>query len=160
MEKIPIERHDAAYRIDSLTRTEGSCPFHVRQKHIPGRLLPLIRRSLHTKQAVTLCRASDQDDWMILFPLNEEAADVIVRATGVCPCCSGRQAIGWRPHHPAGPQRPQRLPWRMPCGRARTGVSIHTFYPYERVPQHARGTQTRGTMATPDHLSLYLASPV
>ena len=28
------------------------------------------------------------------------------------------------------------------------------------LPQHVRGTQTRGTMATPDHLSLYPASPV
>jgi hypothetical protein len=70
MEKIHIERHDAAYRIEGLTLTEGGCLFHLRQKHIPGRLLPLIRRSLHTKQAVTLCRASDQDDWMILFPLS------------------------------------------------------------------------------------------
>jgi len=70
MEKIHIERHDAAYRIEELTLTEGGFVFHLRQKRIPGRLLPLIRRSLHTKQAVTLCRASDQDDWMILFPLN------------------------------------------------------------------------------------------
>jgi hypothetical protein len=70
MEKIHIERHDAAYRIEGLTFTEGGCLFHLRQKYIPGRLLPIIRRSLHTKQAVTLCRASDHDDWMILFPLS------------------------------------------------------------------------------------------
>ena len=78
MEKIHIERHDAAYRIDGLTLTEGDCLFHLRQKHIPGRLLPLIRRSLHTKQAVTLCRASDQDDWMILFPWNVIYAGMVV----------------------------------------------------------------------------------
>jgi hypothetical protein len=70
MEKIHIERHDAAYRIEGLTLTEGGCLFHLRQKHIPSRLLPIIRRGLHTKQAVTLCRASDHDDWMILFPLS------------------------------------------------------------------------------------------
>ena len=70
MEKIHIERHDAEYRIDGLTLSEGGCLFHLRQKNIPGRLLPAIRRGLHTKHAVTLCKVSDQEDWMVLFPLN------------------------------------------------------------------------------------------
>jgi hypothetical protein len=68
MEKIHIERHDAAYRIDGLTFPEGRCLFHLRQKPIPGRLVPIIRCGLHTKQAVTLCRASDHDDWRFPFP--------------------------------------------------------------------------------------------
>jgi hypothetical protein len=69
MEKIHIERHEAGYRIDGLTLTKGSCLFHLRQKHIPPHLSRSILRGLHTKHAVTLCRASDQADWMILLPL-------------------------------------------------------------------------------------------
>jgi hypothetical protein len=42
----------------------------LRQQHIPLHLFRAIRRGLHTKHAVTLCRASDQADWMILFPLS------------------------------------------------------------------------------------------
>ena len=70
MEKIPIERNDAEYRIDGLTLDEGRFLFHLRQKNIPRHLFRSIRRGLHTKHAVTLCRASDQADWMILFPLS------------------------------------------------------------------------------------------
>ena len=70
MEKIHIERHEAEYRIDGLTLDEGQFLFHLRQKNIPRHLFRTIRRGLHTKQAVTLCRASDQADWMILFPLS------------------------------------------------------------------------------------------
>jgi hypothetical protein len=70
MEKIHIERHGAEYRIDGLTLDEGRFLFHLRQKHIPPHLFRSIRRGLHTKHAVTLCRASDQADWMILLPLS------------------------------------------------------------------------------------------
>jgi hypothetical protein len=81
MEKIHIERHKTEYRIDGLTLDEGRLLFHLRQKNIPRHLFHSIRRGLHTKHAVTLCRASDQTDWMILFPLSEEAAAVLVRET-------------------------------------------------------------------------------
>jgi hypothetical protein len=70
MEKIHIERHEAEYRIDGLTLDEGRFLFHLRQKNIPRHLFRSIRRGLHTKHAVTLCRASDQTDRMILFPLS------------------------------------------------------------------------------------------
>ena len=70
MEKIHIERHEAEYRIDGLILDEGRFLFHLRQKNIPRHLFRSIRRGLHTKHAVTLCRASDQTDWMILFPLS------------------------------------------------------------------------------------------
>jgi hypothetical protein len=70
MEKIHIERNGAEYRIDGLTLTEGRFLFHLRQKNIPPHLFRSIRRGLYTKHAVTLCRASDQADWMILFPLS------------------------------------------------------------------------------------------
>jgi hypothetical protein len=70
MEKIHIERHEAEYRIDGLTLTEGGFWFHLRQKNIPLHLFRAIRRGLHTKQAVTLYRVSDQADWVILFPLS------------------------------------------------------------------------------------------
>jgi hypothetical protein len=92
----------------------------------------------------------------------------------------------WRPHlvHPGG--RNSTSPWEpltpseaygsstaiqghVACRMALDGRHLlrlalaprpwHT-HPGERVPQHARGTQTRDTMATPDHLSLYPASPV
>ena len=69
MVKIHIERHGAKYQVDGLTLSEGGCLFHLRQQHIPDRLFPLIRRGLQTKQAVTLYQASDQDEWMMLFPL-------------------------------------------------------------------------------------------
>jgi hypothetical protein len=70
METIPIERHGAEYRIDGLTLDEGRFLFYLRQKNIPPHLFRSIRRGLHTKQAVTLCRASDQADWMLLLPLS------------------------------------------------------------------------------------------
>ena len=70
MEKIHMERNGAEYHIDGLTLTEGRFLFHLRQKNIPPHLFRSIRRGLHTKQAVTLCRASDQADWMILLPLS------------------------------------------------------------------------------------------
>jgi hypothetical protein len=70
MEKIHIERNEAEYRIDDLTLTKGGCLFHLRQKNIPPHLFRSILRGLHTKHAVTLCRASDQADWMILLPLS------------------------------------------------------------------------------------------
>jgi hypothetical protein len=70
MEKIHIERNDAEYRIDGLTLNEGQFLFHLRQKNIPLHLFRAIRRGLHTKHAVTLCRASDQADWMLLLPLS------------------------------------------------------------------------------------------
>jgi hypothetical protein len=70
VEKIHIERHEAEYRIDGLTLTKGGCLFHLRQKNIPPHLFRSILRGLHTKHAVTLCRASDQADWMVLFPLS------------------------------------------------------------------------------------------
>jgi hypothetical protein len=70
MEKIHIERNGAEYRIDGLTLTEGRFVFYLRQKDIPLHLFRSIRRGLHTKHAVTLCKASDQADWMILFPLS------------------------------------------------------------------------------------------
>lgn len=70
MEKIHIERNEAEYRIDGLTLTKGGCLFHLRQKNIPPHLFRSILRGLHSKHAVTLCRASDQADWMILLPLS------------------------------------------------------------------------------------------
>lgn len=62
MEQIHIERTDTAYRIDGLTFSAGGCLFHLRQKNIPPHLFRLIRRGLHTKHTVMLCRASDQAD--------------------------------------------------------------------------------------------------
>jgi hypothetical protein len=70
MEKIHMERHEAEDRIEGLTLTKGGCLFHLRQKNIPRQLFRSILRGLHTKHAVTLCRASDQADWMILLPLS------------------------------------------------------------------------------------------
>jgi hypothetical protein len=69
MVKIHIERTEAAYHIDGLTLSEAGCLVHLRTRDIPDRLFPLIRRALHTKNAVTLCQASDQADWLLLFPL-------------------------------------------------------------------------------------------